>query len=74
MDNNKNIQIEKVFPNWVWAVYIVLFTFSIPWYFPEVLAMKLVFGLPFWLVCSILMIFLMALFTVFIIYKFWKSK
>jgi len=66
------MKIEKVFPAWVWAVYLGLFVVSIPWYLPAHLEMNLVMGLPLWLISCILAVFLTACFTIFIINKYWK--
>jgi hypothetical protein len=68
-----DITYPKVFPRWVWAIYLLLFLFSIPWYLPDQLAMQIVMGLPFWLISCILAILLMALFSVWIINKYWKD-
>lgn len=74
MSKYPDMHIKKVFPNWVWVIYILLFVFSIPWYFSEPLAMQLVLGLPLWLISSIGVIALSALFTVFILNKYWKDE
>jgi hypothetical protein len=68
-----HIEYEKVFPLWVWAIYLFLFLLSIPWYLPDQVAMQLIFGLPFWLISCIVAILLMALFSVWIISKYWKD-
>ena len=67
------MQAKKIFPNWVWLIYLLLFSFSIPWYLPEDLTMHLAFGLPLWLVFCITAILGIALFTLWIIRKFWKE-
>ena len=67
------MKIEKVFPTWVWMVYVALFTLSIPWYLPANIEMNLVLGLPLWLIGCILAVFLMACFTIFIINRYWKE-
>ncbi len=67
------MQTKKVFPNWVWMIYTVLFSLSIPWYLPEEQTMHLTFGLPLWLVLCIAAIVVMAVFTIWVIGKFWKA-
>ena len=62
---------EKVFPSWIWAVYLGLFAFSIPWYLPANLEMELVFGLPAWLISCISFIVITAIFTAWVIQRFW---
>ena len=64
---------EKVFPTWVWLIYLLLFSLSIPWYLPSKVAVDLVFGLPLWLVTCIMVIVIMALFTIWIANKYWKD-
>lgn len=58
-------------PGWIWVVYILLFIFSIPWYLPDRQAMVLVFGLPLWLVCSIISMLSMGVFSVYVIQVLW---
>lgn len=69
-----NSQSDQVFPKWVWIVYLILFGFSIPWYLPESLAMKLVLGLPLWLICSLIAVIFVAFFTQWIIRNYWKDE
>lgn len=67
------MSLQKVFPNWVWLFYLVFFALSIPWYLPNALSMQLILGLPLWLITSITAIFIMAVFTLWIINKYWKE-
>jgi len=69
--NPEESSFKKVFPSWVWILYLILFAFSIPWYLPETLSMNLVLGLPLWLVCSVISVVLIAIFTQWIIIKYW---
>ncbi|WP_422103769.1 hypothetical protein [Winogradskyella sp.] len=64
---------EKVFPYWVWLIYAILFALSIPWYLSEAIAMRLVLGLPLWLVANICAIVMMAGFTIWTIRTYWKD-
>ncbi len=68
------MQIDKEFPLWIWLVYLGLFALSIPWYLADSLAMQLIFGIPFWVMTSILAILLAALFTIWAVHKFWKDN
>ena len=64
---------HQVFPYWTWIIYLILFAFSIPWYFPAGQEMNLIYGLPVWLLCSISAVLSMAIFTVWIIRKYWTD-
>jgi len=61
------------FPRWVWVIYGVLFAVSIPWYLLEGTGMRLVLGLPLWLLFFIGAILLTAAFTAWIIARFWQK-
>lgn len=67
------MKIKKIFPDWVWLVYLLFFIFSIPWYLPKSLEMQLVLGLPLWLISCITAVFLTSCFTLIIIYKYWTD-
>ncbi len=58
---------------WIWAVYVVLFGGSVPWYLPAGGPMRLWFGLPHWVVISIAASLGVALFTLFVISRFWSD-
>ena len=68
------MQLESIFPKWVWLVYLGFFVFSIPWYLPADIAMQLIGGLPAWLIFSILSVCLAAIFTSWVIRRFWKDE
>ncbi|MCB0669866.1 MAG: hypothetical protein KDC80_28770 [Saprospiraceae bacterium] len=72
MEKYKN-DVRRVFPVWAWIIYLILFAFSIPWYFSNGRGMHLIYGLPLWLICSISAVILMAIFTVWIIRKYWTD-
>lgn len=72
MEKYKN-DVERVFPARIWVIYIVLFAFSIPWYFPEGTGMWLIYGLPVWLITTIGVVVTMAIFTVWVIKTYWKD-
>ena len=58
---------------WIWAVYIALFGASVPWYLPAGRPLTLWFGLPHWVVISIAASLGVALFTVFVVSRFWSE-
>ncbi|RMH02674.1 MAG: hypothetical protein D6704_13730 [Nitrospirae bacterium] len=61
-----------VFPGWVWLAYALLFAATIPWYFPRNQTLLVWLGLPHWTVLSLTATLGVALFTVFVIRKFWR--
>ena len=62
------------FPRWVWAVYLLLFAASIPWYIPANASLRLWLGLPHWVVISLLATLGVAVFTVVVIGRFWSNE
>lgn len=58
---------------WVWTVYALLYGLSIPWYLPPGAIPRKWLGLPRWTVVSILATLAIALFTVFVIHRYWKD-
>lgn len=56
---------------WIWAVYVALFSLSIPWYAPDSNVLWL--GFPYWVVLSLGATFGAAIFTLFVIRNFWES-
>ena len=58
---------------WIWAVYVVLFGTSVPWYLPADGPLRLWFGLPHWVVISITASIGVAIFTVFVVSRFWSE-
>ena len=58
---------------WIWAVYAALFSLSVPWYVPADDAPRIWLGLPHWVVLSLLAILAVALFTVFVIRRYWPA-
>jgi len=59
-------------PRWIWAVYLALFAASVPWYVPDG-PLRLWLGLPHWVVLSIAAIAGVALFTVFVVRRYWPD-
>jgi len=58
---------------WIWLVYLLLFSLSVPWYLPKGASPKVWLGLPHWVVISLSAIIGVALFTVFVVYRYWSD-
>ena len=58
---------------WIWLVYLALFALSIPWYLPEADQPALWLGLPYWVVLSLLACLGIAVFTAWVIWRFWPE-
>ena len=56
---------------WIWVVYGLLFGASIPWYLPKDSAPQIWFGLPHWVVISLMATIGIALFTAFVVHRYW---
>lgn len=56
---------------WVWLVILLLFGLSVPWYLPSDTTPALWFGLPYWVVLSVLAVFAAACFTAWVIQRSW---
>lgn len=59
-------------PRWIWAVYAALFAASVPWYVPDG-PLRVWLGLPHWVVLSIAATSGVALFTVFVVRRYWPD-
>lgn len=59
-------------PRWVWLVYLILFGLSVPWYLPAG-PLRLWFGLPHWVVLSLLSMVAVAVFTTVIVRRYWPD-
>lgn len=59
-------------PRWIWPVYLALFALSVPWYVPDG-PLRIWIGLPHWVVLSIAAIAGVALFTVFVVRRYWPD-
>jgi hypothetical protein len=59
---------------WVWLVYVLLYGLSIPWYLAPGSAPSLWLGVPHWIVVSVLATLGVALFTVFVIARYWTDS
>lgn len=60
-------------PRWIWPVYLALFAASVPWYVPDG-PLRIWIGLPHWVVLSIAAIAGVALFTVFVVRRYWPDE
>jgi hypothetical protein len=58
---------------WVWAVYAVLFALAIPWYFSGSGHEPIWLGFPRWVAVSLIATLGIALFTAFVIQRFWSE-
>ena len=56
---------------WIWIVYILLFGASVPWYLPAG-PPRLWFGLPHWVLISLAASLGVAIFTAFVIARYWS--
>ena len=57
---------------WVWVVYAALFALSVPWYLRDPTP-RIWLGLPHWVVLSVGAILAVALFTVFVVTRYWPA-
>jgi len=58
---------------WVWLVYAGLFAAAIPWYLPPEAAAITWLGFPLWVSLSLTATVGIALFTVFVIERYWAE-
>ena len=56
---------------WIWLVYVALFGAAVPWYLPDWAAERTWFGFPVWVTVSLLATVGVALFTAFVIERYW---
>ena len=68
---NPIIHTEPRSKRWIWVVYVVLFSASVPWYLPATGQLRLWFGLPYWVVISLAACTTIAIFTAFVITRYW---
>ena len=59
---------------WIWAVYLVLFVLSVPWYLPTTPTPALWFGLPYWVLISLAATVSIAGFTAFVVHRYWPRE
>ena len=64
---------ETRFPGWVFVAYAVLFVLAIPWYLPKDFGASIWGGVPLWVGLSFLVTIAIAVFTVFVIRRYWHD-
>ena len=57
---------------WIWAVYVLLFAASVPWYLPPGSPARLWLGLPHWVIISLLAYLAVAVFTAYVVTRYWS--
>jgi hypothetical protein len=58
---------------WIWVTYAVLFCAAVPWYLPESASRPVWPGFPLWVTVSLAVTLGIALFTVFVIERYWDE-
>ena len=58
----------------IWVVYLLLLAIAVPWYWPTGYRGPLVLGLPLWAAVSLGAVVLMALWTAFVIRRWWREE
>ena len=58
---------------WIWVVYVLLFAASVPWYLPAGGPPQLWLGLPHWVVISLSAYLGVALFTAWVVARYWST-
>ncbi|MDH4063093.1 MAG: hypothetical protein OEW19_01735 [Acidobacteriota bacterium] len=58
---------------WIWVVYACLYAASIPWYLPSNERPPVWFGLPYWVVLSLTATSAIAVFTLFVVSRYWSE-
>ena len=61
-------------PAWIWLVYAALFALSIPWYLSPLDTPVLWLGIPHWVVISLLATSGIAVFTAFVVWRYWPDS
>jgi len=56
---------------WIWLVYLALYAVAIPWYWPDEYVGPIVLGFPLWVATTLLAILALAIWTTFVIHRFW---
>ncbi|HCL28201.1 MAG TPA: hypothetical protein DIC52_07175 [Candidatus Latescibacteria bacterium] len=57
----------------VWIVYVLLYLVAIPWYWPAGYRGPLVLGLPLWVAVSLAATLTLALWTAYVIFRYWDE-
>jgi len=64
---------EPRFHGWVWVTYVFLFCAAVPWYLPDSASRPVWPGFPLWVTVSLAATVGIALFTVFVIRRYWDE-
>jgi hypothetical protein len=69
--NNGELRCEPRKVGYVWLVYFALYALAIPWYWPAGYRGPLVLGFPLWVAVTLLAVLLLAVWTGFVIQRYW---
>jgi len=58
---------------WIWLVYALAYSLSIPWYLPRGVAPPIWFGFPYWVILSLIATVFVAGFTAFVYHTYWRD-
>ena len=58
---------------WIWVVYGFLFAASVPWYLPAGSPPRLWLGLPHWVVIALAAYLAVAVFTAWVVARYWPA-
>ncbi len=58
---------------WIWVTYVILFSAAVPWYLPPTASRPVWPGFPLWVSVSLAATILLALFTAFVIHRYWDE-
>ena len=72
LKNYRQIDDPSAHP-WVWIVIGLLFVLSVPWYLPSESPITLWFGLPHWVIISLASSFAIAIFTAWVVTRYWSD-
>jgi hypothetical protein len=65
---------EPLRHRWIWLTYVLLFAAAVPWYLPESASRPVWPGFPLWVTVSLTATVLIALFTAFVIRRYWDEE
>ena len=72
LNNYRQIDDPSAHP-WVWIVIGLLFVLSVPWYLPSASSVTLWFGLPYWVIISLTSSCAIAIFTAWVVTRYWSD-
>ena len=58
---------------WLWWVYLALYAIAVPWYWPAGYRGSLILGFPLWVLVSLGAAVALAVFTAWVIYRYWED-